>query len=203
VCLARRFTDNIVADTSQVALICQCSKCTRGTPHGAESVPFVDYSTNHCGYMVRTIGLCRQAHSLEKFSVSRVVSQIIEKRIDLDVGQSCVSLFVATIQPFKRFAGLSPKRIHLSDLISRISVMQRCSCGRRSAIRSPESFHSSPRAYQGRRNNMNRRSDCEARPAINMISGAGSTTNDLASLANHFRPLRRRCGTRVAHVAAA
>jgi hypothetical protein len=32
VCLARRFTDNIVADTSQVALICQCSKCTRGTP---------------------------------------------------------------------------------------------------------------------------------------------------------------------------
>src|ERR1019366_9949550 len=32
---------------------------------------------------------------------------------------------------------------------------------------------------------------------------AGSTANDLANLAYHFCLLRRKCGTRVAHVAAA
>jgi hypothetical protein len=73
--------------------------------------------------------LCRQAHFLEKFCVSRVVMETFEQRIGLDVGKSSVSLFVSTLQPFKRFVGLPAKRIHLSDLIGRISVILRDEAG--------------------------------------------------------------------------
>ena len=45
--------------------------------------------------------LGRQAHFLEKFDVSRVVAQILEQRIAVDLRQSGVSLFVGMFQPFK------------------------------------------------------------------------------------------------------
>jgi hypothetical protein len=43
-----------------------------------------------------------EAHFLEKVGISRVVPEIFQKRIGLDLGQSRISLFVRTLQPFKR-----------------------------------------------------------------------------------------------------
>src|ERR1700740_3116405 len=90
------------AACSRVALI---GKCWRNTKRG------------HCCWPNGEPALCRKAHPLKKFGVSRVVAHICEWRIGLDYGQSGVSLFVGTLQPFKRFVGLPAERIHLRDLI--------------------------------------------------------------------------------------
>lgn len=45
--------------------------------------------------------LSRKGHFLEKLGVSRVVAQICEQGVSLDLGQSGVSLVVGTLQPFK------------------------------------------------------------------------------------------------------
>jgi hypothetical protein len=45
------------------------------------------------------------------------VAQIFEQRIDVERGQPGVSLFVGTLQPLKRFVGLSAIRINLKEVI--------------------------------------------------------------------------------------
>ena len=53
------------------------------------------------------------------------MTEALQQRVGLHVGQSGVSLLVGTLQPFKRLIGLATKRIHLGDLIGPISAVLR------------------------------------------------------------------------------
>ena len=51
------------------------------------------------------------------------MAEIIEQRIGLDLDQPGVSLLVGTLQPLEELIALRAKRVRLSDLKGRISVM--------------------------------------------------------------------------------
>ena len=65
------------------------------------NVQFRETITYRIPGMVLAGPLGRQAHFLQKFGVSLFVVKIFEQRIDVDLRQSGVSLFVGTLQPLK------------------------------------------------------------------------------------------------------
>jgi Gamma-glutamyltranspeptidase len=69
--------------------------------------PGASYIGDGLKQLVQRPALCRQAHSLEKFNISRVPAYILERRIAIDLGQSGVSLLVGTLQPLKGFVGVT------------------------------------------------------------------------------------------------
>lgn len=54
---------------------------------------------------------------MRKVRISRVMEQIVEQRIAIELRQSRVSRFVGKFQPLKRFVRLTAIRVHFSDLM--------------------------------------------------------------------------------------